>query len=105
MSPRNLPLDDELEQTARRRAGAKLGWYVHAMVYLCVNLMLAGIALATGRTWAIYPFLGWGLGLAIHGVVIWMVTGGGGLQERLIAAERARIDREQPAFASGRDPW
>ena len=28
--------DASLEATARRRAGARMGWYVHAMVYLCL---------------------------------------------------------------------
>ena len=38
--------DHFLEATARRRAGARMGWYVHAMVYLAVNAVLMLIAIA-----------------------------------------------------------
>jgi hypothetical protein len=86
----------DIERTARRRAGAKLGWYIHALVYIAVNLMLATLSAMGDRNWAIYPALGWGLGLAIHGVVVFMVTGGSGLYDRLVANERQTLQR---------DPW
>ena len=90
--------DASLEATARRRAGARMGWYVHAMVYLAVNTVLMLIAFGTGRNWAIFPALGWGLGLLLHGIGVWLSLGGGGLQQRLIDQERARL-------SSQRDPW
>ena len=35
------PLTPEaLEELASKRAGAKLGWYVHATVYVLVNLLI-----------------------------------------------------------------
>jgi hypothetical protein len=82
---------DSIERQARRRAGAKMGWYIHAFVYLAVNLLLAVLSAASGRHWAVYPALGWGLGLAIHGIVVFLVTGGGGLYERLVAQERRQL--------------
>lgn len=88
--------DKDLERTARRRAGAKLGWYIHAFVYIAVNLLLATLSAMGDRHWAIYPALGWGLGLAIHGVVVFLVTGGNGMYERLVANERQTLQR---------DPW
>ena len=88
---------DEVEAIARRRAAAKLGWYSHATVYMAVNLLLAAIAFTSGRHWAVYPALGWGLGLAIHGFVVFLVAGGG-LHDRLLAQERQRL-------ALQRDPW
>jgi hypothetical protein len=88
----------DIERIARRRAGAKLGWYIHAGVYIAVNLMLALIAASAGRNWVIYPTLGWAVGLAIHGVVVFFVTGGGGLHERLVQQERERLQLQ-------RDPW
>ncbi|MGE0097756.1 MAG: 2TM domain-containing protein [Hydrogenophaga sp.] len=87
--------DDELDRRARRRAGARMGWYAHAIVFLAVNAALAAISFTSGRHWAIYPALGWGLGLLIHGTVVWVVLGGGGLQERLVAQERERLIRER----------
>lgn len=87
---------DPIERLARRRAGAKMGWFIHALVYVCVNLLLASLAITSGRNWAIFPALGWGLGLAIHGVVVFLVTGD--LHERLVARERERLTLQ-------RDPW
>ncbi|MBC5782141.1 2TM domain-containing protein [Ramlibacter sp. USB13] len=90
--------DPSIEQQARRRAGAKMGWFIHAAVYIAVNTMLAALSAMGDRHWAIYPALGWGLGLAIHGVVVFVVTGGGGLQQRLVEQERRKLQ-------ASRDPW
>lgn len=93
----NLETTD-LERLARRRAGAKLGWYIHASVYIAVNLMLAVLSAMSDRNWAIFPALGWGIGLAVHGLVVFLVTGGSGLYERLVQRERSRVLLQ-------RDPW
>ncbi|MCV0437074.1 MAG: 2TM domain-containing protein [Hydrogenophaga sp.] len=96
MHPLNTPMSpEELDRLARRRAGARMGWYVHALVFLAVNAMLAMISFSSGRHWAIYPALGWGLGLLVHGVAVWVALGGGGLQQRLVAQERERLVRER----------
>jgi len=88
----------EIDQLARRRAGAKLGWYVHLLVYVCVNLMLALLSVASGKHWAVFPALGWGLGLLIHGVVVFFVTGGAGLHDRLVQRERERLVSQEDAW-------
>lgn len=94
MNPANRHLDasaSDLERTARRRAGAKMGWYLHAFVYVAVNLGLVALSASRGHTWAVYPLLGWGLGLLIHGAVVWFVAPGGGLYDRLVARERRAL--------------
>ncbi|HXD39001.1 MAG TPA: 2TM domain-containing protein [Ramlibacter sp.] len=90
--------DQDLERLARKRAAAKMGWYIHALVYICVNLLLAMLSAMSDRQWAVFPALGWGIGLAVHGVVTFLVTGGAGLHERLVQQERSRL-------ALQRDPW
>ncbi|HOB65883.1 2TM domain-containing protein [Ottowia sp.] len=81
----------QLESLARKRAAAKMGWFMHATVYVLVNLGLAALALSNGHTWHAYPLLGWGLGLAIHGAAVWVAGPGATLHERLIERERARL--------------
>lgn len=88
--------EDPIDRLARKRAGAKLGWFIHATVYLLVNLLLAVLSAASGRHWALFPALGWGLGLAVHGLAVFVFTGGGGLFERLVRTERERITARQP---------
>lgn len=78
-----------IERLARRRAGAKLSWYIHATVYIAVNLLLMILSAQSARAWAIYPAVGWGLGLAIHGLVVFGLTSG--LHERLVQQERRRL--------------
>ena len=91
------PTADPIERLARRRAGAKLGSYLHASVYILVNLLLVTLSVASGRHWAVFPAVGWGIGLAVHGVVVFLVTGGGGVYERLVKAERNRIaEQDRP---------
>lgn len=93
-------LAPQLERQARGRAGAKLGWYIHAVVYVCVNVISALLSSISGKHWAVFPALGWGLGLVIHGVVVFLVTGGAGLHEHLIQRER-----ERERLSAQRDAW
>lgn len=90
--------DTRLEQLARKRAAAKLAWYLHASVFIAVNGMLLVLSALSGRHWAVYPAFGWGIGLAVHGAVMFLRTGGAGLHERLVQQERARLSLQ-------RDPW
>ena len=93
MHPLHSDSPEALERLARRRAGAKMGWFVHALLYACVNAGLALIAWHTGRTWHLYPLVGWGLGLAIHGLAVWLGAGTD-LHQRLLDTERDKLRRK-----------
>lgn len=88
---------EQIERMARRRAGAKLGWYVHAVVYVLVNVaVFAMSSYAFGfRPWSVFPLLGWGVGLALHGISVFVLGSGSGLRERMIQQERERLQRKQ----------
>ncbi len=88
--------DEDLDRLARRRAGAKLGWFVHATVYVLVNILMFYIATTkgTGR-WNIYPAMGWGLGLAMHGLGVFVLGPGSSLRENMIRRERERLEQER----------
>ena len=83
------PLD--LDALARRRAKAKLGWFSHAAVFLAVNTGLIALSVANGRNWAAFPLIGWGLGLLLHGVAVWVLAPGGNLLETMVQRERAKL--------------
>ena len=86
---------DDLQTRARRRVGIKLGFYTHALVYVLVNLGLFVVDSATGgQRWSHFPLMGWGLGLAIHGVVVFLSLQGQGVRERMLSREIERL-REQ----------
>jgi hypothetical protein len=88
---------EEIDRLARKRAGAKLGWYVHASVYVLVNLLLFAMSeYAFGkRSWSVFPLLGWGLGLALHGISVFVLGGNTGLRDRMVQREREKLQRQQ----------
>jgi len=89
---------EDLERIAHKRAGVKLGWYVHAAVYLVVNLFLSAISFSFGSRWSIYPMLGWGLGLALHGIAVFFLGAGSGVRDKLVRRERERLQRHLEGF-------
>ncbi len=88
--------EDDLDRRARRNANAKMGWFIHAAVFVAVNLMLTAVAAASGRAWAVFPAMGWAVGLAIHGAVVFISTSG--LRHRLEQQERERLQGQRDAW-------
>lgn len=86
--------DNALEALARKRAGTKLGWFIHAFIYATVITGLTLLSLHQGRGWAVFPAAGWGAGLLIHGLAVWLALPGGGLWQRLLERERTRLQRQ-----------
>jgi 2TM domain len=89
---------EQIDRLAHRRAKAKLGWFMHASIYIIVNAFLIAMSVWQGKHWAVFPLLGWGLGLAIHGMAVWFAGAGSALREGLVQRERARLTAQ-------RDPW
>ena len=69
-------------QPAARR---KVGLYIHATVYVAVNVLLITINLstATGPLWFQWPLLGWGIGLLAHAALAFSLAGRQGTRRRL----------------------
>lgn len=85
-------MNEDLKRIARRRAGAKLGLYIHASVYVAVNAFLALVQLQTTPQihWNLWPLAGWGLGLAIHAAAVFI--GRSGLRARMEAEELRKLE-------------
>ena len=82
----------ELRRVAERRADVKLAFRSHLMAYLLVNTGLVAINLFEtphGYFWAIWPIVGWGLGLAAHGLATFQFATDA--RERAIEAELRRL--------------
>lgn len=82
-------LSPALEKQARRNVGMRLGWLIHATVFVLVN---AGLLL-TGQKggWLGLPTGGWIIGLLAHGAVVWLQPLSHGIRERLLEKERQRL--------------
>jgi len=76
-----------------RRGGSGRGWterlfLIHLMVYVLIQAMLFLTDLADGGNWwFFYPLLGWGVALAVHGVVTYGSPGDA------VRAHRPNADR------------
>ena len=59
---------DEVYKRVRAKVEKLFGFYFHFAVYLCVNGVLFAINLMTSPDylWAIWPLMGWGIGLFFH---------------------------------------
>ena len=55
--------DRELEREAARR-----GFTIHAIAYglVMTGLIILNLTLATEFPWAVFPLIGWGIGLTLH---------------------------------------
>ena len=79
--------DDQRRQEAHAYVRGLRAFYVHAGVFagsmaiiIAVNVatnLAAGIAGEWWAWWSVWALLGWGLGLTIHGLVVWMSRPGG----------------------------
>ena len=88
-------MDPPREDDITKMAKARVGFKVHAAVYLMVNLFLALTwLLSTGRDtntatyWPLWTHLGWGLGLAIHGFTVY------GPGNNMLAREEEKIRQQ-----------
>lgn len=88
---------EKIERLAKKRADAKFGWYIHAAVFVLVNLVMLAVSnYGIGRrAWAYQPMLAWAFGLAMHGMSAWFMGAETDFRERLIQRERERLQRQQ----------
>ncbi|MGI8710783.1 MAG: 2TM domain-containing protein [Acidimicrobiales bacterium] len=81
----------EARQIRRRRA-----FLLHATIWAAVNVLLVVIWALTGggHPWFLYPLLGWGIGLAAHGVSAYLMAD----------TDDIVLEREQHRFADDAAP-
>ncbi len=83
----------DIGRIARRRANAKLGFFIHLAVFVCVNTAMMAVNLLNHPQvpWFRFPLLGWGIGLAVHALAVFLPDLG--LRDRLIAHETRKLER------------
>lgn len=81
--------NSEIYKRAKKRAAAKLGFYIHLGVYLLVITILVILNLTSGETyfWAKWPMFGWGIGVFWHAMGVYVFNGKSTIQERMIEKE------------------
>lgn len=86
---------DSIEARAHRRVRRKLAFYIHALVFVLVNLGLYAMHAFTGRHHGPVILWGWAIGLFIHGVFTFVSLQSEGLRERMLRQEIERMKRDK----------
>lgn len=65
----------EGQSNSSKNRRAKGEFYSHLSAYILVNALLVGINLATSSDylWFIWPLMGWGVGLILHGLQVFFI--------------------------------
>ena len=68
---------EDFYEKAEKRVNDKKGFYIHLGVFVIIGLFLFALNMFTsgGTLWFHYPMLSWGIGLAIHYIVIFGIPG------------------------------
>eukprot|EP00928_Gymnodinium_smaydae_P062752 TRINITY_DN46541_c0_g1_i1.p1 TRINITY_DN46541_c0_g1~~TRINITY_DN46541_c0_g1_i1.p1 ORF type:complete len:127 (-),score=19.98 TRINITY_DN46541_c0_g1_i1:313-636(-) len=77
--------------------------FLHAFIWMAVNALLFAINLLTTLLmppWFLFPLLGWGVGLAIHGAVTFCIAG-----PRESAALLAELEKSLPPLLGKARPF
>jgi len=76
-------------ERAKERVENKIGFKTHLVIYLLVNVLLIVINFLTssGTLWFIFPLMGWGLAVIIHGLRAYVFSGRSMVTEKMIQEE------------------
>jgi len=100
--------EQERYERAKKIVRKKKAFYsnLFSWITVCSILFFINIKTSPYHIWAIYPFLGWGLGVAMEGFSIYGANGILASEEEEIEKEMAlmNINREEPSSYSSHSP-
>ena len=88
--------EEQIYEQAKKRVEEKKGFFIHLTVYIIVNIMLVLIwAFATGGgfPWFIFALGGWGIGILLHFLGVFVF--GQKSDKAAVEKEAEKIRREQ----------
>ncbi len=82
-------VDEETYQKAKKRVEVKIGFYIHLVLYVGVNILLIiiNVTTSTRYLWFKWPLIGWGIGLLFHALGVFAFSKGLSIKERMIEKE------------------
>ena len=87
--------EEELYREAKKKVEAKKGFFIHLVIYIMVNIILVFIwafAAGGGFPWFIFPLGGWGIGVLLHFLGVFVFG-------RQTEWKRREIEREMEKFS------
>ncbi|HET7865169.1 MAG TPA: 2TM domain-containing protein [Burkholderiaceae bacterium] len=86
---------DSIEARALRRVRRRMGFYIHALVFVLVHLGAFVSYALTGHPSRPMFIWGWAVGLTIHGIFTFVSLQSEGLRERMLREEIERMRRDK----------
>lgn len=81
-------ISDRLYEQARKRVKTKRKFYSHVLTWVMMSVFFILLNIFTSDYfWAIFPILGWGIGVAFHGIQVYS----GEWEDREVEKEYERI--------------
>lgn len=80
-------------KSKREQSKARVEFRIHLYVFIIVMAFLALIDLISSpeHIWFIWPLLGWGIGITIHGLTVYYASGRPSLKDRMIEKEMNKL--------------
>jgi hypothetical protein len=100
----NDPQYMEAYREAERKVKARIGFYWHLASYLAINGMFVIIYLITtwsggdNYPWFIWPMLGWGVGLLLHFVGVFVIFDTPANRRRMVEKELSTMGLTPPVM-------
>ena len=81
--------NQEAYANAKKKVETRMSFYTHLAVYLGVISLLTilNLTVAGDYFWAMWPMIGWGSGVVVHGLLTFVFDSKSSLKERLIEKE------------------
>ena len=86
----------EYYDLSKTRVKEKIAFYIHLLIYLCVNAMLAVINIFTdpSNLWFLWSVGGWGIGVVLQAVNVFYMPGVESIKARMNEQETRSENRE-----------
>ena len=81
--------NQEAYTNAKMKVETRMSFYIHLAIYIGVITLLTiiNLTVAGDYFWAMWPMIGWGSGLIVHGLFTFVFDAQSPLKERLIEKE------------------
>ncbi len=82
-------------ELAKNRVEKRIGFMIHAAVYVLVNagLITLNLIRSPDKLWFIWPLGGWGLGVLFHAIKVFGPGSASNWKEKMIEKEQSKLDQ------------
>lgn len=86
-------------EKAKKKVKEKRKFYSHLFTWIIFSVFFILLNLVTSHYfWAIFPILGWGIGVAFHGIKVFSLNYGDDWEEREIMKEVEKLRQRESYF-------